>query len=71
MNWSYKYSQEIIDMLKGQGIDVTDVKVVNTISLIIGNAMEEAKKVGIQEGIQTGIKRACRKITETINNIVE
>lgn len=50
MNKSLEYGKEIIEMLQSQNIEL-DIKVANTINLMVFEAFEKGKKQGEKEGI--------------------
>ncbi|MFW5890757.1 MAG: hypothetical protein ACOCUI_00905 [bacterium] len=62
------YSQEIIDMLKKEGITL-DNKIENTIDMLVYKVCEKAKDEGVQEGIQWGINNACKAMEEKIKEM--
>lgn len=64
-------TNEIVDMLRNEGINIDNQKIVNTIHLIIHETFEHGKETGIEEGKELGFKKACLQIQNTIADMIK
>lgn len=66
-----KATNEIVDMLQNEGINIDDQKVINTIQLIIHETFEKGKEIGVSKGKKTGFEKACLQIRNNIMSMIE